>query len=182
MPHYSQFILLQHMPVDHCHCESRCGPGTGRDAPTRCAKHVAQSWLCGHPLLGSLSFKGFLLSPARLFTPFLCATRQLILGGGGSSLCDFSGKGTLYRCRKFIAQELVWEESLGSLLAQAKQQNLSQLSCFTALPPPGSSPLLLYMTALGLPRKLCISTTPHCSALVTPSLALLQDQSENMDC
>lgn len=159
----------------------------GRDAPTRCAKHVAQSWLCGHPLLGGLSFRGFLLSSAKLFTPFLYATRQLILEGGGSLLCHFPGKRTLCIGAWSSLPRSVQRVSVGGKLGlpscTGKATNFSLLSCFTTPQPPlGSSPLLLYMMALGLPRKPCISTTPHCSALVTPSLALLQDLSENTDC
>lgn len=124
--------------VDHCHCESRYCLGTRR-VWKRCAhqvcKHVAQSWLCGHPLLGGLSFRGFLLSSAKLFTPFLYATRQLILEEGGSLLCHFPGKRTLcigaWSSLPRVYKELVWEESLGSLLAQAKQQIFH---CYLASP------------------------------------------------
>ena len=35
---------------------------------------------------------------------------------------------------------------------------------------------------LGLPRKLCICATPHCSSLVITSLVVLQDVSENAVC
>lgn len=81
----------QNIAVNHCHCESRYCLETRR-VWNRCTHQEYKAH--GTELTaGSLCWRvSFLLSPGRVFAPFLCATRQLILQGWGSSLGHLPGK------------------------------------------------------------------------------------------
>lgn len=80
--------------VNHCHCESKYCLETRR-VWNRCTHQAYKAH--GTELTVGILCQGdsFYLSPGRVFSPFLCATRQWILQGWGSSLGHFPGKRTL---------------------------------------------------------------------------------------